>query len=146
MRLFLNDSRVLIRYETFQLRFPPPPSQGQLKVLKLLSCSMLWTSQQQGLPLSVLQLGRFPGEGNSNPLQDSCLENPMDRGAWWATVHGVPKSWTQLSDFHFSFYGIRDIGNGNAGYSCFHCPCLTLTIYCFFTGRICQPCLYRGSL
>ena len=39
-------------------------------------------------------LGRFPGEGNSNPLQYSCLENPMGRGAWWATVHGVSKSQT----------------------------------------------------
>ena len=37
-------------------------------------------------------LGRSPGEGNGNPLQCSCLENPMDRGAWWATVHGVTES------------------------------------------------------
>ena len=37
-------------------------------------------------------------EGNGDPLQYSCLENSMDRGAWWATVHGVAKSWTQLSD------------------------------------------------
>ena len=36
---------------------------------------------------------RYPGEGNGNPLQHSCLGNPMDRGAWWATVHGVPKEW-----------------------------------------------------
>ena len=36
--------------------------------------------------------GRFPGEGNGNPLQYSCLENPMDRGVWWVTVHGVAKS------------------------------------------------------
>ena len=43
-------------------------------------------------------LGRSPGEGNGNPLQYSCLENPMDRGAWWATVHGVAKSW-----LHFPF-------------------------------------------
>ena len=43
--------------------------------------------------------GRASGEGNGNPLQYSCLENPMDRGAWKATVHGVAKSWTQLSDF-----------------------------------------------
>ena len=42
-----------------------------------------------------------PGEGNGNPLQYSCLENPMDRGAWWATVHGVAKSRTRLSDFAF---------------------------------------------
>ena len=38
------------------------------------------------------------GEGNGTPLQCSCLENPMDRGAWWATVHGVTKSQTRLSD------------------------------------------------
>ena len=43
--------------------------------------------------------GRSPGEGNGNPLQYSCLETPMDGGAWWATVHGVAKSWTRLSDF-----------------------------------------------
>ena len=42
-------------------------------------------------------LGRYPGEGNGNPLQYSCLENFMDRGAWWATIHGVTKSQTQLS-------------------------------------------------
>ena len=41
---------------------------------------------------------RSPGEGNGYPLQYSCLENLMDRGAWRATVHGVPKSWTRLSD------------------------------------------------
>ena len=39
-------------------------------------------------------LGRSPGEGNGNPLQYSCLENPMDGGAWWATIHGVAKSQT----------------------------------------------------
>ena len=43
-------------------------------------------------------LGRFPGGENGNPLQYSCPENPMDRGAWWATVHGVAKSWTHLSN------------------------------------------------
>ena len=45
--------------------------------------------------------GRSPGEGNGNSLQYSCLENPMDRGAWWATVHGVAKSQTQLSNHHY---------------------------------------------
>ena len=43
-------------------------------------------------------LGRFPGERNAYPLQYSCLGNPMGRGAWWATAHGVKKSWTWLSD------------------------------------------------
>ena len=41
---------------------------------------------------SILGLGRAPGNGSSNPLQYSCLENPMDRGAWWASVHSVTKS------------------------------------------------------
>ena len=44
------------------------------------------------------------GEGNGNPLQHSCLENPMDGGAWWAAVHGVAKSQTWLSDFTFTFH------------------------------------------
>ena len=43
---------------------------------------------------SIPGSGRSPGEENGNPFQYSCLENPMDRGAWWAAVHGVPKSWT----------------------------------------------------
>ena len=43
---------------------------------------------------SIPGLGRSPGEGNGNPPQCSCLRNLMDRGAWWATVHGVTKSWT----------------------------------------------------
>ena len=51
---------------------------------------------------SIPGLGRSPGEGNDNTLQYSCLENPMDRGAWRATVHGVAKSQTQLSDFTFT--------------------------------------------
>ena len=47
---------------------------------------------------SIPELGRSPGKGNGNPLQYSCLENPMDRGAWQSTVHGVAKSRAQLSD------------------------------------------------
>ena len=46
----------------------------------------------------------FNGEGNGTPLQYSCLENPMDGGAWWAAVHGVAKSRTQLSYFTFTFH------------------------------------------
>ena len=51
--------------------------------------------------LSVLS--ELLGEGNGTPLQYSCLENPMDGGAWWTAVHGVAKSRTQLSDFTFHF-------------------------------------------
>ena len=48
---------------------------------------------------SIPGMGRFPGEGNDNPLQYSCLENPTDGGGWWAIVHRVAKSQTRLSDF-----------------------------------------------
>ena len=51
-----------------------------------------------GDPGLIPGLGRFPGEGNGNLLWYSCLENPMDGGAWWAAVHGVVKSRTQLSN------------------------------------------------
>ena len=51
---------------------------------------------------SILGWGRPPGEGHSYPLQSSCQENPMDGGAWQATVHGVAKSWTRLSYFTFT--------------------------------------------
>ena len=51
------------------------------------------SARDQGL---IPELGGFPGEGNGNPLQYSCLKNSMDRGAWWTTVHGVPKSQTWL--------------------------------------------------
>ena len=43
-------------------------------------------------------LGRSPGGGHGDPLRYSCLENLLDRGAWWASVHGIVESWTQLSD------------------------------------------------
>ena len=51
-----------------------------------------------------MDLMRLRGEGNGTPLQYSCLENPMDGGAWWAVVHGVAKSRTRLSDFTFTFH------------------------------------------
>ena len=56
-----------------------------------------------GDPGSIPASGRSPGEGNGNPFQYSCLENPKDGGAWWAAVHGLTKSQTRLSDFTFTF-------------------------------------------
>ena len=61
----------------------------------------------KNLPVRQVDLGliagsrRSPGKGNGSPLQCSCLENQVDRRAWRATVHGITKSWTWLSDFHF---------------------------------------------
>ena len=52
-------------------------------------------------------VGKTPGEGNGNPLQYSCLENSLDRGAWRATAHEHTKSWTQPSNFHFFFFFLR---------------------------------------
>ena len=52
---------------------------------------------------SIPGLGRSPGEGNHYPLQYYSLENSMERGAWWATAHGVTNSWTQLSSFHRAY-------------------------------------------
>ena len=48
------------------------------------------------------RVGKIPWRRNGNSLQDSCLENSMDTGTWWATVHEVAKSWTQLSDYTFT--------------------------------------------
>ena len=64
---------------------------SELEKSEILACNA-------GISGSITRLGRSPGEGNGNPLQCTCLENPTDRGAWWATVHGVAKNWTQLSN------------------------------------------------
>ena len=60
-------------------------------------------------PMDCSPLGSSVGEGDGTPLQYSCLENPMDGGAWWAAVHGVAKSRTRLSDFTlpFHFYALE---------------------------------------
>ena len=80
-------------------------------VLSLLPCIL--QNQDQASPSLILQDSHYwyfsfsvpcSGEGNGTPLQYSCLENPMDWGAWWAAVHGVAKSRTRLSDFTFSFH------------------------------------------
>ena len=68
---------------------------------KLLVYALLH-SVLQGQICLLLQV--FFGEGDGTPLQYSCLENPMDGGAWWAAVHGVAKSLTRLSDFTFTFH------------------------------------------
>ena len=61
-------------------------------------CTKLFTTYNQG------HLARSGREGNGTPLQYSCLENPMDGGAWWAAVHGVAKGRTRLRDFTFTFH------------------------------------------
>ena len=63
----------------------------------------IFKSRDITLPTKV-RLVKAIGEGNGTPLQYSCLENPMDGGAWWAAVHGVAKSQTRLSNFIFTFH------------------------------------------
>ena len=62
-----------------------------------------------GNPGSIPGSGRSPGEGNGNPFHYSLLENPMEGGAWQATVHKVAKGQTVLSDFTFTFFSYRKI-------------------------------------
>ena len=62
-------------------------------------CHSIWKFMTNWHTIAI-----YLGEGNGTPLQHSCLENPMDRGAWWAAVHGVAKSRTRLSNFTFTFH------------------------------------------
>ena len=79
-------------------------SPGNVSVFNYVPLGFLWwlsgkvSACNAGDLGSIPGSGRSPGEGNGNPLQYSCLENPMDGAAWWAAVHGVAKSWTRLSD------------------------------------------------
>ena len=78
-------------------------NQGKLEVTKQemarVNVNILGISELKGTGMTIIS-----GEGNGTPLQYSCLENPMDGGAWWAIVHGVTKSRTRLSDFPFTFH------------------------------------------
>ena len=83
------------------------PSWASLVVQMVKTLPAVWETRVRALGWK-----RYHGWGNGNPFQYSCLENPMDRGAWWATVHGVTKSWEWLSDWHFHFqYHLHGRGN-----------------------------------
>ena len=85
----------------------PGPTSIHARILKNQTLPLLSDSEVKASACNAGDLGsipgsgRSPGEGIGNPLQYSCLENPMDGGAWWAIVHGVAKSRTRLSDFTF---------------------------------------------
>ena len=84
---------------------------------------LVFASSSQALWLHFRPHCFSSGEGNGNPLQYCCLENPMDGGAWWAAVHGVAKSRTRLSNFTFTFhFSLSCIGEGNGNPP--QCSCL----------------------
>ena len=96
IRVFCNESTLRMRwpkYWSFRFSIIDFPGGSEVKV-------SAWNAGDQG---SITGSGRSPGEGNGNPLQYCCLENSMEGRAWWATVHGVVKSRTRLSDYTFTF-------------------------------------------
>ena len=98
---------------------PLGPGQGLLKlgvgVVRALILPSLLAQMVKNLPAMQETQVQSLGEGNGNPLQYSCLENPMDRGAWWATVHAVAKSRARLSDEHFHFSPALQVVSPNLG-------------------------------
>ena len=103
IRVFSNESTLRMRWPKYwSFSFSIIPSKEWTSLVTQMGKVSVCNAGDPGL---IPGLGRSPGEGNGSPLQYSCLENPMDGGAWWATVHGVAKNWTQLSDFtslHFT--------------------------------------------
>ena len=79
-------------------------------------------------------LGRPPGEGSDNPLQYSCLENSMERGAWWYTLHRVVKTWTQLRDWAF-----KRLSPGSSFFVLFYFVFWLLMSHCF-SNICCKGC------
>ena len=87
-------------------RLSPQPQEDNVRIMlqenQLVLQRITWWCEEK--PLTFGDQKCQSGEGNGTPLQYSCLENPMEGGAWWAAVHGVAKSRTQLSDFTFTFH------------------------------------------
>ena len=90
-------------YHTFFTRLSVVGHLGWFHVLAVVNSAAVDIGVHASFSVMVFS-GIFPGEGDGTPLQYSCLENPIDRGAWWAAVHGVARSQTRLSDFTLFFH------------------------------------------
>ena len=111
----------------------PPHHHHNKKTIKQLLCatwaSLALSGKESTCPAGDIDLipgtGRSPGEGNGNPLQYSCLENPMDRGAWRAAVHGVTKSQTRLNTVSYTMSKTTQIMPFNPHDNCIIRYCIT---------------------
>ena len=100
-----HESAVRIHISTSsRASLPPPNPTPRMSSQNTEVNSLCYTAATHQLSILYLVVYIRHREGNGTPLQHSCLENPMDGEAWWAAVHGVAKSWTQLSDFPFTFH------------------------------------------
>ena len=120
---------------------------SKMVVLVFLPLLLLWLSSKEsacqcGAAGSIPGLGRSPGRGNGNPLQYSCLESPVDRGTWWAIVHGVTKSRILLSDWAHTrtFMCEWDL---RAPILNFHFLLFLFSIFCFMVPWLCHPVIPR---
>ena len=92
----------------------------EIEKLELMGSDRIYTNPVKQLFMNTTVCA---GEGDGSPLQYSCLENPMDGGAWWAAVRGIAKSQTRLSDFTFTFhFSLSCLGEGNG--NPLQCSCL----------------------
>ena len=114
LRVLSNDLALHIRwpkYWSFSFNISPSNKHSGLITFRMDWLDLLAVQgtlksllQLHSSKASILRSSAFFGEGNGSLLQYSCLENPMDGGAWWAAVHGVTRSWTRLSKFTFTFH------------------------------------------
>ena len=104
----MNDLRMIVIFNSLIISITSNKFNKKRYAYSPDSASRPFTSYQDDFHLWFLlqkfSLATTTGEGNGIPLQYSCLESPLDRGAWWAAVHGVAKSQTWLSDFTFTFH------------------------------------------
>ena len=118
---FLNVSGILTRSSLLLAKNTDMWSSGTSHVALVVKNLLVNAGDTRDVGL-IPWSGRFPGEGHGNPLQYSCLKNPMDRGSWQATVRRVAKSWTQLKRLGMHTHGSSNCIYGGGGLCIVSCP------------------------